>query len=85
MAAGKPVFSSAAAPKNPVEEAGCGFTIPPRDPDALAEAVIQLYQMSPEERAEMGKRGREYVEKHHDICKLAAHLEEVLHSLVAPS
>jgi len=85
MAAGKPVFSSAAAPKNPVEEAGCGFTIPPRDPDALAEAVIQLYQMSPEERAEMGKRGREYVEKHHDICKLAAHLERVLQSLVSSS
>jgi glycosyltransferase involved in cell wall biosynthesis len=85
MAAGKPVFSSAAAPQNPVEEAGCGFTIPPRDPNALAEAVIQLYQMSPEERAEMGKRGREYVEKYHDICKLAMQLEEVLRSLLLSS
>jgi glycosyltransferase involved in cell wall biosynthesis len=83
MAAGKPVFSSAAAPKKPVEEAGCGFTIPPRDPDALAEAVIKLYQMSPQERAEMGKRGREYVEKHHDIRKLAAQLESVLQSVLS--
>jgi glycosyltransferase involved in cell wall biosynthesis len=83
MAAGKPVFSSAAAPKNPVEEAGCGFTIPPQNPQALAEAVIKLYQMSPEERAEMGKRGREYVEKHHDIRKLAAQLESVLQSVLS--
>jgi glycosyltransferase involved in cell wall biosynthesis len=78
MAAGKPVFSSAEAPNNPVEEAQCGFTIPPRDPEALAAAVIKLYRMPPEERAEMGKRGREYVEEHHAIAKLAARLEQRL-------
>jgi glycosyltransferase involved in cell wall biosynthesis len=78
MAAGKPVFSSVAAPKNPVEEAQCGFTIPPRDPEALAEAIVKLYRMPPEERAEMGERGREYVEEHHDIRKLAERLEQVL-------
>jgi len=33
----------------------------------------------------MGKRGREYVEKHHDIRKLAVRLEEVLQSLVSAS
>jgi len=85
MFAGKPVISSVQASANAVEVARCGLTVPPQNPQALAEAVIKLYQMSPEERAEMAKRGREYVEKHHDIRKLAAHLEEVLHSLVAPS
>jgi glycosyltransferase involved in cell wall biosynthesis len=83
MAAGRPVFSSAEAPLNPVKEACCGFTVPPRDPEALAEAVIKLYQMSPEERAEMGKRGQEYVEKHHDIRKLATQLESVLQSVLS--
>jgi len=78
MAAGRPVFSSTEAPLNPINEARCGFTIPPRNSKALAEAIIQLYQMSPEERMEMGKRGREYVEKYHDIRKLAAQLESVL-------
>jgi glycosyltransferase involved in cell wall biosynthesis len=34
--------------------------------------------MPPEERAEMGERGREYVEEHHDIRKLAERLEQVL-------
>jgi glycosyltransferase involved in cell wall biosynthesis len=83
MAVGRPVFSSAEAPLNPVKEAKCGFTIPPWDPKALAEAVIKLYQMSPEERAEMGKRGREYVEKYHDIRKLAAQLENLLQSVLS--
>jgi len=83
MAAGRPVFSSAEAPLNPVEEARCGFTVPPRNPEALVEAVIKLYQMPPEERAEMGKRGREYVEKYHDIRKLAMQLESVLQSVLS--
>jgi glycosyltransferase involved in cell wall biosynthesis len=85
LAAGKPLILAGKPANNPIEEAQCGLTVPPQDPEALAEAIVKLYQMSPEERAKMGKRGREYVEKHHDIRKLAAHLEEVLHSLVAPS
>lgn len=82
MAAGKPVFSSLEAPDNPVEKAKCGFTIPPRDPEALAEAFLKLYQMPAEEREVMGQRGREYVEKYHAIPVLADKLEEVLGEVV---
>jgi len=78
LAASRPLILAGKPANNPVTEARCGFTIPPRNSEALAEAIIQLYQMSPEERAEMGKRGREYVEKYHDIRKLAAQLESVL-------
>jgi len=83
MASGRPVIFTASAANNPVEEAHCGLTVPPENPQALAEAVIKLYQMSPEERAEMGKRGREYVEKYHDIRKLAAQLENLLQSVLS--
>jgi len=31
----------------------------------------------------MGRRGREYVEKHHDIRKLAERLEQVLRGVLA--
>ncbi len=81
LAASKPLILAGRPANNPVKEAHCGFTVPPRNPEALAEAVIKLYQMSPEERAEMGKRGREYVEKYHDIRKLAMQLESVLQSV----
>jgi len=83
LAASKPLILVGRPANNPVEEAHCGLAVPPQDPEALAEAVIQLYRMSPEERAEMGKRGREYVEKYHDIRKLAAQLESVLQSVLS--
>jgi glycosyltransferase involved in cell wall biosynthesis len=78
MASGSPIIFSVEAPNNPIEEARCGLTVPPRDPKAMAEAVVKLYKMSQEEREVMGKRGREYVERHHDITKLAERLEQVL-------
>ncbi|MDD5764402.1 MAG: glycosyltransferase family 4 protein, partial [Candidatus Bipolaricaulis anaerobius] len=82
MIVGKPVISSVQARNNPVEEARCGLTVPPRDPQALAEAVIKVYEMPPEEREAMGRRGREYAQKHHDIRKLAEKLERVLLDVV---
>jgi glycosyltransferase involved in cell wall biosynthesis len=78
LAAGKPLVLAGNPSSNPVEATHCGLTVPPRDPGALAEAIIKLYRMPPEERAEMGERGREYVEEHHDIRKLAERLEQVL-------
>jgi glycosyltransferase involved in cell wall biosynthesis len=71
MAAGKPVIFSVKASNNPVEEAHCGFTVQARDPQALAEAVINLYQMPIEEREALGHQGRKYVELHHAIPVLA--------------
>lgn len=82
MAASKPLIFSCKAVYNPVEEAHCGLTVPPQDPEALAEAVIKLYHMPKEEREAMGRRGREYVEEHHNITKLAERLEKVLGEVV---
>ena len=85
MAAKKPVILSGKPLHDPIEEAGCGLTVPPRDPKALAEAIIQLYQMPEEEREAMGRRGWEYVERHHDIRKLGERLEGVLEEAVGCS
>jgi glycosyltransferase involved in cell wall biosynthesis len=35
-----------------------GLLVPPRDPGALAEAMLQLYRLPPGALAEMGRRGR---------------------------
>ena len=85
MSVARPIIFSVNAINNPVKEAGCGLTVPPRDPKALAEAIIQLYQMPEEEREAMGRRGREYVERHHDIRKLGERLEGVLEEAVGCS
>jgi len=65
---------------DPITEAEAGITVPSNDPTALAEAIIQLAQMSPQVRWEMGLRGRRYVEEKHAFHRLADKLEEVLES-----
>jgi len=82
MAAGKPVIFSVQAANNPVEDSHCGITVPPKDPQALAEAIISLSEMSVQEREEMGLRGRKYVARHHDISVLAERLERTLEEVV---
>ncbi len=78
MASCKPVVFSGEVSYNPIAESQCGFTVPPGDATALADAIIALYHMPQEERAAMGRRGREFVEKHHDIRLLAKLLESVI-------
>ncbi len=85
LATGKPLILAGSPVNNPVQEAQCGLTVPPGDPRALAEAIIKLYQMPPEERKAMGKRAREYVEKYYDIRKLADRLETVLNNTLTQS
>ena len=81
MASGKPVIFSVQAANNPVKEAGCGITVPPRNPSALAEAMITLYKMPRESREEMGRRGLKYVAENHDTSILAERLEHVIESV----
>jgi len=44
----------------------------------MAEAVYRLATLSPEVRAEMGKRGRTYVESHHSYQRLGEQLNYLL-------
>ena len=74
LASGKPIIIGGNPINNIVKKADCGLSVPPDDPDALANAIITLYEMSAEERLAMGKRGYEYVKKHHDINILAEKL-----------
>lgn len=78
LGAAKPLILAGNPVNNPVEKAHCGLQVPPRNPAALAEAVIQLYEMAPEERRAMGERGREYVRKYHDWAILANKIEECI-------
>jgi len=82
LASGKPIIFSSNSINNPVEEAEAGITVPPDDPEKLAEAITMLYKMSEEERAEMGKNGRSYVEKYYSIPVLVDKLESVIRSLL---
>ena len=78
MMAGKPIIQAVDAGNDMVSESGCGFTVPPEDPAAIADAVIRLMNLSAAERAEMGARGHSYVLARHDYRVLAKQFLEVL-------
>ena len=71
MMAGRAVLHSVEAGNDPVAEAGCGVTVAPGDARAVADGLTALAAMTPEERAAMGARGREFVLARHTYPVLA--------------
>jgi glycosyltransferase involved in cell wall biosynthesis len=71
MMAARPVVCAIEAGNDPVGEAGCGRTVPPEDPEALAAAVRALAALDATARAALGQAGRAYAERHHLYPELA--------------
>jgi glycosyltransferase involved in cell wall biosynthesis len=71
MMASVPVLHSVEAGNDPVAEAGCGLTVAPESPQAVAEGLQRLAAMSDGQRREMGERGRAFVLAHHTYPVLA--------------
>ncbi|TMG99387.1 MAG: glycosyltransferase family 4 protein, partial [Betaproteobacteria bacterium] len=66
-----PVLHSVEAGNDPVAEAGCGLTVPPESPQAVAEGLRHLAALPAAERRAMGARGRAFVEARHTYPVLA--------------
>lgn len=82
MMAGRPVIHAIDAGNDLVAGSGCGVSVPPEDPGAIADAVRRLMRATPAERLRMGRAGRAYVLKHHDYRVLA---ERFLEAIEAPA
>jgi colanic acid biosynthesis glycosyl transferase WcaI len=72
MAASRPVVASLPAESDAhriMDEAGCGFAVKAGDDQGLAESILRLYS-DRSLLAEMGQRGRAYVEAHfsREVC-----------------
>ena len=82
LAAGRPIIACLNGEgAELVVEAGAGLAVPAEDGAALAEAVLRLYHMDPQQRDAMGERGRLYCASHfaHDMLvdQLILHLRSV--------
>ncbi|WP_060508927.1 glycosyltransferase family 4 protein [Pseudomonas sp. NBRC 111124] len=61
MAAGKPLIMAVEGDgAQLVRDAGCGVIAEPQNPQALADACIELSVLTEQARAQMGQRGAEY-------------------------
>ena len=58
-----------------IEHGVSGFIVPPRDANAMAEALLRLYR-DPSLRQAMGMQARARVEKHFTISKMINELEQ---------
>jgi len=65
MMAARPVLHAVEAGNDPVAEAGCGLTVAPEDPQAVANGILALLAMGAERRATLGRRGRAYALANH--------------------
>lgn len=78
MMAGRAVLHSVEAGNDPVTESGCGLTVAPEAPAAVADGLRSLAALLPEARAAMGERGRAFVVAHHSYQVLAQRFIEAL-------
>ncbi|QEK01274.1 glycosyltransferase family 4 protein [Treponema phagedenis] len=63
MMAAKPIVNAIKAGNDPISEAGCGITVEPENPQAIADGIMKLAKLTDWERQAMGKKGREYILK----------------------
>jgi len=85
MGAKRPVIFAVRSANDPVSDARAGISVPPEDPQAIAEAAEALYRMTREERIAMGQRAHAYVADQFSadgiIHRLTSLVEEVLESM----
>jgi colanic acid biosynthesis glycosyl transferase WcaI len=85
LAAGRPLVASVdegSEVARIVERAGAGVAVPPDDPEAFTAAIGRLLR-APQEAAEMGRRGRAWVEDWASPPAVAQSYEELFSELAA--
>jgi len=86
MACERPVLASLRGEGARITEAsGGGHVVPPEASEDIAAGVLRLFAFSKEERASMGRRGRDYVSRHFSRQVLADRYLEILASLAGVS
>ncbi len=83
MAVGRPIIACLNGEgARLIREASAGLVVPTEDATALANAVLQLYAMSAEEREKIGQNGRTFYREHFDHDRLTEQLIDHLHELM---
>ena len=68
-----------------VEESGGGHVVPPGEPDSIANGILRLLSQDRDERAAMGRKGREYVSRNFSREVLADRYLDILAAVAGSS
>ena len=80
MLSGKPIVQAVDEPGSVVERVGCGIRVEAENIAAVAGAIEKLADMTAEERADMGVKGKKYAEENLPWSKLAKDFLKVFES-----
>ncbi|MBA2655117.1 MAG: glycosyltransferase family 4 protein [Gammaproteobacteria bacterium] len=72
LAIARPVVFALDSPYSPITEANAGLTVPPENPHLLAQAILKIGSLSPQEREQLGRNGRKYAEQYYNLDKITA-------------
>ncbi len=83
-AAGLPIVATQVG-GNPevVRDEESGFLVPPRDHEALGEAMLRLMGLSDAERRALGDRGSEYIRTHYGLSRALERWEELYREVLS--
>jgi len=59
-----------------------GFIVPPRDPEALAAAMLKMMSLSEDERRAMGRAGRAHIEANYSLDRVVDQWENLYQDLL---
>jgi len=83
-AAGLPIVTTAVGGNHEVVGDGeSGFLVPPRDADALGEAMLRLMGLPESDRRAMGERGRERVRNRYGLGRVVERWMELYREVLA--
>lgn len=84
MSAGRPTLCAIdGVARELVEDADAGVFVEPERPDDFAEKIIEMAEMSRDERQAMGESGRRYVEENFSRTALADRYLQVMEQVVS--
>ncbi len=76
--AGKPIIHAFSGKGDIVQQAQAGITIEAEDPEAIVGAVQQLYNLTAEQRQQLGSNGKQFVLQHLEYAMIAEKLENII-------
>ena len=60
-----------------------GFVVPPKNPEALAKAIIKMIEIGEEKRRELGRKARKRIEEDYSIEKIVNNYEQLYKKIIS--
>ena len=64
-----------------INDSGGGVVCPPQDPEAMARAIQQLWELPAGDRERLGTRGRAFYLRHLSLDAGARQIDDLLHTV----